>query len=164
MAARNSKGSTRKARRTSKPTPTQPPAAAANSTTAGLHEIGGRTYTDAGLIEIGRRFVQQIHTPREPSAYEIRKRREEKYGITLKGERLETARHFVSDINMAAVATYRLAIDAGQHNELEAQWYRVAIENIAKVVCRKADVLASILDDIGFGNFDKEFTAPAEAK
>jgi hypothetical protein len=84
---------------------------------------------------------------------------EERNGITLKGKRLEQARKAVSDINLGAVAAHRLAMDACETSE-SAQWYAMAIENIAKVIARKCDVISALMNENGrpeFGNFEDEF-------
>lgn len=66
----------------------------------------------------------------------------------------------LSDINMAAAATHHLSITMSA-DPLEAQWNHVAIANTAMVICRKADVLAAMLGEPAFGNFEEEFDVAA---
>ena len=67
----------------------------------------------------------------------------------------------ITDIHFAAVSTHRLsryAVDAPEDSE----WFLVAIENSAKVIAMKSDLVASILGPkySVIGNFADEFRAP----
>jgi hypothetical protein len=81
-------------------------------------------------------------------------------GITLKGARLTQAQHILAAINSGADAARELAVSAICTSEAGEQGaFLVGIENIALVICRKVDVLAKLIGEGGFGNFEDEFTA-----
>jgi hypothetical protein len=131
----------------------------------------------AEIIKLAERIAESLNrprVPREPSEaekreaeYDRRKETEEREGVTLKGKRLEQARKTLSDINIGALSACQLAIAAmdGDHQATGA--FLSAIENIAKVICRKADVIDALLGgECSFGNFEDEFAAltPEEAE
>lgn len=78
-------------------------------------------------------------------------------GIRLTAQQADAATGALSDINLGAMAAFQLAMDAVNCPE-RAEVYLIGIQNIAKVVCRKADVLAALMGAYpGFGIFAEEF-------
>jgi hypothetical protein len=72
------------------------------------------------------------------------------------GDRIAAIKQAIEDINLGAVATCGLAIDS--LGARTAGTYITAIENIAKVTCRKCDLIFELLgESIKFGNFSEDF-------
>lgn len=70
------------------------------------------------------------------------------------------ATHTLEEMNFAFVSIHRLSIAAVDDGE-NGEWFATAIENMAKIGSRKADVVAALLgSDILFGNFSEEFEIP----
>lgn len=65
----------------------------------------------------------------------------------------------LSDMNFGFVSAHELAVNAIDRPE-SAESYLTAIKNISKVGCRSADVIAALVGDPGFGNFEDEFKIP----
>ena len=82
----------------------------------------------------------------------------EREGVTLAGKRLEQAQRTLDHINMAAHTVNRLAVMAVMNDE-DAESCMMAAHNSAMLICRYADVLASLLGGTRFGNFEDEFVA-----
>lgn len=70
----------------------------------------------------------------------------------------EHASTLASEIGQIAVSIYQLA-SASTADPSSAAWNLVAIENLAKVISRKADVLDATLGGMTNGNFQDEFDA-----
>lgn len=122
--------------------------------------------SDAELIRIGRNALTHLHELDERAKaqrdFHAKIEQREREGVTLKGDNLERVERALSDINMAAVSVHHLAIDATDCPEA-AEHYQTAILNIAKVICRKADLIAAEMGDApAFGNFVDEFEIPAK--
>jgi hypothetical protein len=88
-------------------------------------------------------------------------------GITLRGKRLEQARHAVGDMILSAASVHELAGAVGEAGEQEAGRLITALENVAKVICRKGDVLDALLNNCArgcMGNFEDEFIPLTEER
>lgn len=98
--------------------------------------------------------------PNTTTATESHFAKRQREGVTLKGAQLQQAEGVLDSINLAALSVYRLAISATcESDPTIADAYLTAVHNSAIVICRYADVLASLLEGIGFGNFEDEFVA-----
>ena len=76
----------------------------------------------------------------------------------LKGEDWQRATNAVHDIHYAACSMLDLARHCHAADPANTEAYFLAIENTAKVVALKTEVLCSLLNDgPGFGSFDDEF-------
>lgn len=117
------------------------------------HYIGASPEAKAELAERDRRRAEEDAR--------------ERAGITLKGKRLDQARDTVSDVNLAAISVHQLAIEI-QHGDVhQISALGTALENLAKVICRKGDVLDALLHNRArgsFGNFEDEFIALTEER
>lgn len=87
-------------------------------------------------------------------------------GITLAESQRDDLIGVLNQVNIALVSIHSLAtnmvIYSGPDSETAgdnsaADHASTAIENIAKVCCRKVDLVAQALGDSGFGNFEGEF-------
>lgn len=122
---------------------------------------------DPRLIALARNVDAYLDSQAQSAARtdaEAKKRRAaEQRGISMKGERLAMARSAARDIGMAATAIHRLSITSVDDSE-NGEWYAVGIENTAKVIARKADVLLAFLGEpFGCGNFADELE-PVEVR
>ena len=80
-------------------------------------------------------------------------------GVTLSEEQLERVTRALGDINTSFVSMRRLIIDSVDSAD-DGEACAFAIEQIAKTGCRRADLIARLLGDPGFGNFEDEFEMP----
>lgn len=85
----------------------------------------------------------------------------ERRGIALRGDRLEGARRAATDMGMAAISIRYMAVAAVDDRE-HGEWFATGIENTAKVIARKADVLLAYLGErYGLGHFADELEPAA---
>src|SRR5262249_36320253 len=80
-------------------------------------------------------------------------------GVKVPADELAALERALSDINMATLAIHQRAIYSVDCSGIHVQAnFLVAIENLAKVCCRKSHRIAALLGDIPrFGNFQEEF-------
>jgi hypothetical protein len=103
--------------------------------------------------------------PKIPQAQPIAQRERTKLkprisGVRLSGAQGNLAMRALDDININSFAVFELALEAVANPD-SAEWCCIAIQNIAKVGCRKADYIAGLLGEPhSFGNFEDEFTIP----
>lgn len=118
--------------------------------------------TAANVIELARHLdAEHADRLRRQLECDARIEHEAREGVTLRGKRLEQARHALDDVNLSSVSVYELARSAvATRDAQQVGAYMTAVENAAKVICRKCDVIAALLGESGaFGNFEEEFEA-----
>lgn len=119
------------------------------------------TYTKAEYEAIGRRLVKSIQAPQAPDPFREYLRRREEEGLQLSPDALKKLVSAVADMNLAFASIHHLAIMAGGGDE---GWLAVGIENIAKVGCRKAEIVNALLGEtVRFGNFSEDLDVPVIA-
>lgn len=83
-------------------------------------------------------------------------------GITLRGERLRQAENLLSEVSLSGIAIAKL-VQAAEGESTGAGAYLTAVEDAARLICGRIDVVLNLLGNPGVGFFELKALTEEEA-